>query len=202
MSWNNWDDRYQGDEYLFGTDAAAPMQALRDQLPDAGSALAVADGEGRNSVWLAQQGFDVTAFDYSNVGLEKARSLAQKAGVQVNFQQSDIDDWDWDAKPYDLVAAVFIQFAPPDMRARIFDGLIRATKPGGTLYLLGYRPEQIGRGTGGPPHASHMYTEDMLRRAFATFDIDILRGWEEDVDEGPGHRGQSALIEMLARKPG
>lgn len=202
MSWNDWDDRYQGEEYLFGTAAAVPLQALRDRLPDAGSALAVADGEGRNSVWLARQGFDVTAFDYSTVAIEKARALARQAGVSVDFRQSDIEGWDWGAAGYDLVAAIFIQFAPPDMRSRIFDGLIRATAPGGTLYILGYRPEQVGRGTGGPPHVSHMYTGEILRDAFGALDIEILRGWEEDVDEGPGHRGPSALIEMLARKPG
>lgn len=201
MNWNSWNDRYEADGYLFGTEPAAPLKAIRPRLPERGTALAVADGEGRNSVWLAQLGFDVTAFDYSEVGVEKARALADRAGAKVDFHVADITAWDWDAKRYDLVVGSFIQFMPPAMRAPALDGLIRAVAPGGTLYLLGYRPEQVGRGTGGPPEVSHMYTEDLLRSSFGTLDIEVLRSWEEFVDEGPGHHGQSALIEMLARKP-
>lgn len=198
---NFWDQRYDTPDYLFGTEPAAPLKAIRARLPKGGRALCVADGEGRNSVWLARQGFTVTAFDYAPNALAKARRLAEKQGVAVDLHQGDILAWDWDAPGYDLVAAIFIQFTPPPERARVFAGLIRALAPGGTLYLLGYTPEQVGRGTGGPPDPANMYTETLLNDAFAALDIALLRRFEADLDEGAGHSGPSALIEMLARKP-
>lgn len=197
-----WDTRYgASDDYVFGILPARPLVAIRGLLPEGRRALAIADGEGRNSVWLAEQGFQVTAFDASLVGLDKARALASKRGVTVDYRRSDIATWDWDARPYDLVVGVFFQFLPPDDRARVFAGINRAVAPGGTLYMLGYTPEQIARGTGGPPDPRHMYTEDLLRDAFAGLDIRRLRSWDEDLDEGHGHKGPSALIELLARRP-
>jgi len=196
-----WDTRYGGtDDYVFGTAPAAPLQRIRDHLPASGRALAIADGEGRNSVWLAEQGFDVTAFDASPVGLAKARGLAEQRGVTIDFHAAEIGAWDWDAPGYDLVAGIFFQFLSPIARAETFAGLKRALAPGGTLYILGYRPEQVGRGTGGPPDVENMYTEDLLREAFGVLDILRLESWDEDLDEGTGHKGSSALIELLARK--
>ena len=197
-----WDDRYAADDgFVFGSAPARPLERIRDRLPENGRAMSIADGEGRNSVWLAEQGFDVTAFDASSVGLDKARKLAGDRGVSVAYHLSDIEAWDWDAAPYDLVVGIFFQFLPPDARARVFAGLNRAIAPGGTLYLLGYTPEQTTRGTGGHPDPRHMYTEDLLGNAFAGLEILSLRRWDEDLDEGRGHKGSSALIELLARRP-
>lgn len=196
-----WNGRYEGDGYLFGTDPAAPLEAIATKLPTTGDALCLADGEGRNSVWLAKRGLQVTAFDFAENALEKARKLAAKAHADVTFHQGDITNWDWDARTYDLVAGVFFQFLPPPERALVFDGICRAIAPGGTLYILGYRPEQIGRGTGGPPYPENTYTEALLRDDFGALDIEVLRSWDEDLSEGHGHSGPSALIELLATKP-
>jgi SAM-dependent methyltransferase len=164
-------------------------------------ALCIADGEGRNSVWLAQQGLDVTAFDFSPVAVSKARALAGEAGVQVDYRQSDIFAWDWKRQAYDVVVAIFFQFASPPQRAAIFSGLQQALAPGGLLLLHGYRPEQIAYGTGGPSQPENMYTEALLRDAFAALDILELRSYDAEVDEGSGHVGMSALIDLIARKP-
>jgi hypothetical protein len=196
-----WNGRYEGDGYLFGVEPAAPLAAIADNLPKAGRALCLADGEGRNSVFLAKQGLRVTAFDFAENALVKARKLAADAKADVIFHQADITQWDWTAPGYDLVAGVFFQFLPPDMRAHVFHGIIQSLNPGGTLYILGYRPEQIGRGTGGPPYPENTYTEDLLAEAFEALDIRTLRGWDEDLNEGRGHNGPSALIELLATKP-
>lgn len=196
-----WNGRYDGDNYLFGTDPAAPLAAVADKLPKSGRALCLADGEGRNSVFLASQGLSVTAFDFAENALVKARKLAKKAQADVTFHQADITAWDWRAQPYDLVVGVFFQFLPPDLRAQVFDGIRQSLAPGGTLYILGYRPEQIGRGTGGPPHRENTYTEDLLKAAFGSLEIQILRSWDEDLSEGRGHSGPSALIELLATMP-
>ena len=197
-----WNGRYEGDGYLFGTDPAAPLALIAEQLPKKGRALCLADGEGRNSVFLAQRGLSVTAFDFAENALIKARQLAKDANADVTFHQADITKWDWAAPGYDLVAGIFFQFLPPDLRAQVFNGILQSLKPGGTLYILGYRPEQIGRGTGGPPHRENTYTENLLRDAFASLEIHTLRSWDEDLNEGRGHNGPSALIELLATKPG
>jgi SAM-dependent methyltransferase len=195
-----WNKRFEAEGYIFGTE---PNVWLREHPPawQPGSrVLSVADGEGRNSVWLAGQGLIVDAFDISEVGVNKARKLAEAAGVAVNFSVSDCDSWPWPVDSYDGIAAIFVQFADPDMRARLFANMIQALKPGGILILQGYTPKQLEYKTGGPPLVSHLYTLDMLRGAFAAMEILELREYEDELTEGAQHRGRSALVGMVARK--
>lgn len=196
-----WDERFAAEGYLFGTEPTAFLAAQAGLLSPGQRALAVADGEGRNSVWLAGQGLKVTAFDASPVGVAKARRLAEARGVTVDFHIADIDAWDWDAEPFDVVAAIFIQFSPPAQRARVFAGLRRAVRPGGLLLLHGYRPEQLAYGTGGPPDAANMYDEALLRGAFGDWEILHLAAYDTEIREGAGHAGMSALIDLVARRP-
>ncbi len=196
-----WNERFSADEYLFGTAPNAFLAAQQHRLRPGMTALAVADGEGRNGVWLAQQGLAVTAFDFSPVGLDKARRLAARAGVMVDHHLADVAQWDWDAQAFDVVVAIFIQFAAPALRQRIFEGIMRAMKPGGLLLLQGYTPKQVEYGTGGPPHAENMYTPELLRESFAALEILHLAEHDDVVDEGKGHSGHSALIDLVARRP-
>ena len=145
-----WDERYSESGYWFGTEPAAFLAAQRDVLEPGRSALVVADGEGRNSVFLAEQGLIVTAMDASPVGVEKARRFAAERNLSVDYHVADILEWDWDAASYDLVVGIFFQFLIPDDRTQVFDGLARAIAPGGRLLLHGYRPEQVDYATGGP----------------------------------------------------
>ncbi|HBQ36382.1 MAG TPA: SAM-dependent methyltransferase [Rhodobacteraceae bacterium] len=196
-----WNERYEQPGYLFGTE---PAQFLRDHSgylkPDA-KALAVADGEGRNSVFMAQAGLDVTAMDYSHIAIEKAKALAMAREVSVSFNEADINSWDWQENSFDLVVAIFIQFVGATIRDQIFNGIKRTLKPGGVLMLHGYTPEQIAFGTGGPSQAENMYTLEILERAFGGFEILELSAYQRDLDEGDGHCGKSALIDLVARKP-
>jgi len=197
----HWDARFAGEDYHFGT-APNIFLASQEALVRPGmSVLCVADGEGRNSVWLAKHGARVTAFDISPVGVEKAKRLAREAGVEVDYHLADINTWDWDAAQYDLVVVIFIQFLAPPERAKAFEGIARAVAPGGLLIMQGYRPKQVEYGTGGPPVPENLYTEALLREAFR--DLEILQLVEHDavLDEGPRHRGMSALIDLVARKP-
>ena len=196
-----WDTRFGGDEYHFGTEPNSFVAAQAHLLKPGMTALSVADGEGRNSVWLAQQGLRVTAFDFSPVGVAKARRLAQTKGVEVDHREANILEWDWDARQYDLVAAIFIQFMGPADRARVFAGMLRALAPGGILLLQGYTPKQHEYGTGGPKQVENLYTEALLREAFAALEIVQLREHEEMIAEGDAHTGMSALIDLVARKP-
>lgn len=198
---NPWDDRYSNPGFLFGTDPARFLVVHAAHLKRGLTALAVADGEGRNSVYMAEKGVRVTAMDYSEVAIDKARGLAAARSAPVAFHQADLKDWDWDAAQYDLVVAIFIQFADPGFRAAIFDGMKRALKPGGTLLLHGYTPKQVDYGTGGPSNPDNMYTENMLQQAFGDMDVLECRAYEQEVQEGRGHSGLSALIDLVARKP-
>ena len=196
-----WDARYANDGYIFGT---APNRFLESQaglIQPGMRALAVADGEGRNGVWLAEQGVNVHAVDYSAVALDKARRLADQRGVTLELERVDLLDWAWPEAAYDLIVAIFIQFAAPPGRERLIDGIRRALKPGGLLILQGYTPKQIEFGTGGPPDAANMYTAGDLRRWFGDWQIELLREHESFVDEGSHHRGMSALVDFVAVKP-
>ncbi|MDH3662501.1 MAG: class I SAM-dependent methyltransferase [Alphaproteobacteria bacterium] len=195
-----WDERYSRDGYLFGTAPAAFLEAHAHLLKAGQSALAVADGEGRNSVFLAEKGLEVTAMDSSRVAVDKARRLADECDVSVGFHIADILNWGWTPGTYDVVLAVFIQFLSPNERPAAFEGMKRTLKKGGLLLLHGYRPEQVDYATGGPPCRENMYTEDLLRRAFGDLSIERLAAYDAVIQEGTGHAGQSALIDLVARK--
>lgn len=196
-----WDERYADDQYLFGTEPARFLTANAGLLKEGQSALVVADGEGRNSVYLAERGMKVTAMDASTVGLEKAKRLAADRGVSVEYQLADITQWTWQADTYDVVVAVFIQFLSPDQRAAVFEGMVKTLRPGGLLLLHGYRPEQLDYGTGGPPIAENLYTEELLAEAFSSLNVSRLASYDAEIEEGTGHVGMSALIDLVATKP-
>jgi len=198
---NRWNQRYDQENYLFGTAPNAFLARQADRLPAHGRVLAVADGDGRNGVWLAEKGLEVLSVDFSPVALAKAEKLAAQRGVVIETLETSLYDWAWPEAAFDVVAAIFFQFAEPSNRTLIFNGIKKTLKPGGLLLLEGYRPEQVDYGTGGPPQREHMYTEELLREAFGDFDIELLEGYDAEVDEGAGHSGISALIDLVARKP-
>jgi SAM-dependent methyltransferase len=195
-----WNRRFSEPGFLFGTEPNAWLREHAGVWQPGQRVLCVADGEGRNSVWLAAQGLVVEAFDIAETGVAKARQLAAERGVQVDFQVADCDGFAWPAAAYDGIAAIFIQFADPALRQRLFAHMVASLKPGGTLVLQGYTPQQLEYRTGGPPVASHLYTEPMLREAFAALDVVELREYEAEIHEGTGHAGRSALIGLVARK--
>lgn len=197
-----WSQRYRdaGEDYLFGIAPSRFLEAHKQFLNTGATALSVADGEGRNSVWLARRGLHVQAFDVADQGVAKARRLAAEQGVQVDYAVADCDGYAWPQGSCDGVAAIFVQFADPALRERLFAHIVASLRPGGTLVLQGYTPRQLVYRTGGPPLASHLYTADLLRRAFAELDILVLDEYEADLAEGTGHKGRSALIGLVARK--
>ena len=198
---NPWDKRFERDEYIFGKKPANALVKLEHHLVPKGRTLVVADGEGRNSVYLASRGFDVTATDYSTVGLAKAKALAEEHNVSVNYLFEDIFDRDWSSRQYDNVVAIFIQFVPPSHMRSVLQELSTATKPGGTLLLHGYTPQQVTFGTGGPTNTEHMYTQAMLREIYQDLNIIVCEEYIADLDEGLGHSGRSALIDFIGKRP-
>ncbi len=202
-----WSKRYSdaGQDYLFGTEPNRFLARREQLLQDGRNAISIADGEGRNSVWLAELGLDVTAIEISAVAIEKARHLAAARKVAVRFMQADMLAPGWPPidmqAAFDWVVGIFIQFVGPEWRERQFDVMKQLTRPGGRILLQGYTPKQLDYRTGGPSAVENLYTEEILREAFADWKIEELVEYEDTIAEGSGHVGHSALIGMVARKP-
>jgi SAM-dependent methyltransferase len=196
----HWEESYAASEYLYGTEPNAFLKAQANLLPKTGKALAVADGEGRNGVWLAEQGLDVLSVDFSPKAQAKAKTLAERRGVAVRFVQADLTAWDWPTAEFDVVAVVFIQFCAPPERRRIFAGIRQALKPGGLLLLQGYRVEQIAYATGGPSEVENLYSEAMLREEFGGFGKLDVRVHDSIVSEGSRHSGMAAVVDLVGWK--
>jgi cyclopropane fatty-acyl-phospholipid synthase-like methyltransferase len=197
-----WNARFAGAEYHFGRAPNAFLAREASRLHPGQSVLCVADGEGRNGVFLAKRGLDVTAFDIAGNGVAKARALAAEHAASIDVREVDIRAWDWDARTYDAVVAIFIQFLTPEERPEVFRGMQRAVRAGGLMLLEGYRPEQIGYGTGGPGKPGHLYTRAWLEETFRGWEMLRLDAYDAEIHEGGGHAGMSALIDLVARKPG
>ena len=204
---SRWDIRYReaGERYLFGTEANHYLVRHAPLMQAGQTALAVADGEGRNSVWLAAQRLEVTAVELSAVAVKKTRRLARERQVIVNIEIADMMAADWPPSrllnTHDWVIGIFIQFVGPAERVKQFADMKLLTRSGGRILLHGYTSKQLDYRTGGPSAVENLYTETMLREAFADWDIEELTEYEEEVAEGTGHKGRSALIGLIARKP-
>lgn len=202
-----WNNRYQdiGDEYLFGTEPNHFLASKASLFTANQKALSLGDGEGRNSVWLAWKGLDVTAVEISPISVNKARKLAEKQGVNLHLIQTDMLLHDWNAaelnNSFDWVIGIFIQFTGPEGRKIQFDTMKALARSGGRILLHGYTPKQLKYRTGGPSAIENLYTQEMLQDAFADWAIEEIVEYEDVISEGQGHNGQSALISMIARKP-
>ncbi|WP_375257248.1 SAM-dependent methyltransferase [Citreimonas sp.] len=193
-----WETRFGREDYHFGTEPNAFLADQADRLPASGRALAIADGEGRNGVWLAGQGLEVLSQDFSPAAQAKARRLAEARGVALRFERSDLRARDWEDAEYDVVAGIFFQFLTPEERAPVFAAMKRALKPGGLLLIEGYGPRQMEYRTGGPGKPEHLYTPALLRDAFGDMAQCDIRDHDAQVEEGAGHSGLSHLVDLVA----
>lgn len=193
-----WNERYAAAAGpLFGAGPNTWLAERAGLIPPGGPVLCVADGDGRNSVWLAQRGHRVAGFDVADVAVAQAHARAAAAGVAVEFAVAGVEDYAWPVGSCSAVVAVFVQFAPPPLRAWMFQRMADALAPGGVLLLLGYSPKQLQYRTGGPPREDHLYTPALLREAFASLRIDELSEFEADLAEGRQHLGRSALVGLV-----
>ena len=195
-----WEARFAVPEYAFGKEPNEFLKSCKHLLPPSGRALAVADGEGRNGGWLAEQGLDVLAIDFSPSAQRKARALAAERHVDVTFVQADVHGWDYPQSAFDVVVEIFAQFSAPAERSRKWAGVRRALKSGGLLIIQGYTPKQLEYATGGPKQLENLYTRTMLERAFGDFRHLAIVEEERELREGASHAGMSALIGLTARK--
>jgi cyclopropane fatty-acyl-phospholipid synthase-like methyltransferase len=195
-----WETRFRTPGYQFGKEPNAFLKSQAHRLPAGGGALSVADGEGRNGVWLAERGLDVLAIDFSPTALEKSRELAAERGVRLRTEVADVTSWRWPTNAFDVVVAIFIQVVTPAERSTFFANLKNALKPGGLLLMQGYRLEQLTYRTGGPSDAERLYTRSLLQDGFGDMAELEIREHDSVISEGTAHVGMSALIDLVAKK--
>jgi len=196
----DWDARYAESGFAFGTE---PNDFLREQawrIPP-GPVLCLAEGEGRNAVWLAEQGYDVTAMDQSAVGLEKAKRLAGERGVRITTLVADLDNFDLAPEAWRGIVSIFAHVLP-DVRRRVHAQVPASLARGGVLLLEAYRPEQIGRGTGGPSDDERMMNLERLRAELPGLEWIVAREVDREVNEGHRHSGMASVVQVVARRHG
>ncbi len=197
---NPWDERYRSDDFYYGVEPNDILVQEAHRIRPGGRVLCLAEGEGRNAVWLAQQGFDVLGIDGSAVGLAKAERLAQTRGVRITTQVADLAEVDLCEDQWDAVVSIWCH-VPPALRRDLHQRVQRALVPGGVFILEAYHPRQLEYRTGGPPVAELMMTAKDLRSELGALQIEVLQEIERDVHEGPGHHGHSAVTQLIAVRP-
>lgn len=194
-----WEQRYGAEEYVYGTEPNDFLRAHLDTLPR-GDVLCVAEGEGRNSTFIASSGRTVQSVDLTHAGVEKTRRLAAARGVLVHAVTADLDTYDIGEQRWDAVVSIFAHM-PPAVRRSLHERIVVALRPGGVLLLEAYTPNQIGRGTGGPAVVEMTMTLEGLRAELQG--LEFVHGEEllREVVEGPGHTGLGAVVQVIGRKP-
>lgn len=193
-----WNLRYGDEEYFYGT---TPNDFLKENahLIPRGSVICVADGEGRNSVFLATTGRDVSSVDISDVGVAKTKKLASEKGVSVDAQVGDLADFDLGRNKWQGVISISAHL-PISLRQDLHLRVIDSLAPGGVVLLEAYTVDQIGRGTGGPQVPELLMSAESLSQEFASLEIIHLKELEREVVEGSGHTGLAAVVQLIARK--
>jgi len=194
-----WDDRYNTNEYIFGTDPNAFLVSVTDQIPK-GRVLCIAEGEGRNGVHLSRKGYDVTAVDGSSVALQKAEKLAESYGVKIKTITADLAEYQIKKNSWDAVIAIFCHL-PPDLRKEVHKQAVNGLRPGGVLVLEAYTPDQLDYETGGPGDVQLLMNLYKLKEEFEGLEFIIGREIVRDVIDGDQIVGKSAVVQILAKKP-
>lgn len=194
-----WDERYGSDEYAYGTE---PNDFLVKSLrgDTSGRALSIADGEGRNGVWLAKQGLEVHTFDGSRVGVTKALRLALSNKVTIDAVVDDMRTYEIAPSSFDVIVSIFAH-TDAETRRDLHRRVVRGLRPGGVVILEAYSPRQLSFATGGPKDESLLVTTDLLRDEFQGLDIEHLVEVERDVVEGSLHTGRASVVQLIARRP-
>lgn len=195
-----WDSRYSVAHYAYGTSPNDFLVEVHSKLPKKGKVLCLAEGEGRNAVFLAKQGHDVTAVDFSRVGLEKALRLAKEQGVTIETVHADLAEYALGERQWDAIVSIWAHLPKP-LRSVVHGNVVKGLKPGGAFVLEAYTPKQLEYKTGGPPTVELLMTLDALKQELAGLQLVIGREKVREVHEGKLHDGQSAVVQVLAIHP-
>ncbi len=196
---NKWDLKYSEEGFAYGTQPNDFLRQNLHQLPVGGRVLCLAEGEGRNSVFLAKQGFEVVAVDSSAVGLQKAQELARSEKVQITTIVADLAEFTVEEASYDAVISIFCHLPSP-VRQFAYAQVVKGLKKDGVLLLEGYTPAQLKNNTGGPPSKELLLTLEILKNDFASLNILHAIELERDIIEGRLHTGPGAVVQLIATK--
>lgn len=196
---NPWDERYAGPEYKYGAEPNAFLKTQASRILPKGRVLCLAEGEGRNGVYLAGLGHQVTAVDGSAVGLQKARRLAEHNGVKIETIHMDLKEFIIEPQAWDAIVCIFCHL-PPDLRKQVHHACVEGLRPGGVFLLEAYRPAQLENKTGGPPTADLMMTLASLREELSGLTFDHAAECDHDFKEGQGHKGAGAVVQVVGLK--
>ena len=194
-----WDTRYSTTEYMFGTEPNTFLVEVSGRIPPGGQVLSLAEGEGRNAVYLAARGYDVTGVDASRVGLEKAQRLAAERSLKITTVVADLAQFPIEPAGWDGIISIFCHLPPP-LRATLHRKVVAGLRPGGVFILEAYTPRQLTFKTGGPSHADLMPDLATLKVELAGLRLEHAAEVERDVLEGPGHFGRGAVVQILGVK--
>jgi len=197
---DRWNERYGGDGYAFGEEPNEFLVEHAGAFPT-GPVLCLAEGEGRNAVFLAGRGHAVTGVDLSPVGLAKATALAARRGVAVETVVGDLDVYPIEAGAWSGIVSIFAHL-PSAVRRGLHRRVVAGLAPGGVFLLEHYNPSQIGRGTGGPSDVDMLPTVTILRDELAGLAFEHAEELVREVVEGPFHTGIASVVQVVARKPG
>lgn len=194
-----WDSRYSEQDYYYGTEPNDFLHEEAGRIPAAGRVLCLAEGEGRNAVFLASLGHRVVAVDQSRVGLEKARHLATERGVVVETVTADLAELAIEPGGWDAIVSVWCH-VPAELRRDLHRRVVEGLRPGGVFLLEAYTPRQLEYGTGGPPDVRRLMTLAELRDELPGLELEVAREGEREVREGRGHLGLSHTVQVAARR--
>ena len=193
-----WDERFSEPGYAYGTDPNGFLTSVADRIPH-GNVLCLAEGEGRNAVYLAGLGYEVTAVDTSTVGLAKAKALASDRGVTIETVLADLDDYSIEPGAWQGIVSIYCHL-PPVVRAALHERCLRGLAPGGVLVLEGFTPRQLELGTGGPKNRELLMELEIIRQELPGLRLEIGREIEREVAEGKYHDGTASVVQILAVK--
>jgi len=199
MNKDFWDSRYDEEGFAYGTEANTFLTSFTDSFKAGQNVLVIGDGEGRNGVWLAQQGCSVVSVDSSKVGVEKAKQLASEKGVEIDAICADLTEWDWPESHFDYVVIIYVHF-PPEIKELLHDKVISTIKAGGQLIMESFSPDQLNYSSGGPPVLEMLYTAEMMKSDFKLLEIQQLEECVTELNEGKYHCGEGAVVRLVAQK--
>lgn len=196
-----WDQRYGQPGYVFGDQPNDFLRSVAGQIQPGGTVLCLGEGQGRNAVFLAEQGFAVTAMDVSAVGMARAAELAAARGVPLITEVADLNTYRIAPQSWDAIVSIFVHLPAP-LRRKIHNHVVGGLKPNGVFVLEAYTPEQLQFGTGGPSSVAVLARLAELRNELGDLTLEHAAELERDVVEGIGHTGHAAVVQILARKAG
>lgn len=195
---NSWHERFSAEEYVYGKEPNAFVVEAAKDLPK-GKVLCIAEGEGRNAVYLSSLGHDVTAWDYAQAGLDKTQQLANEKGVTVETELHDLADVEWKSEQWDAIVHIFGHL-PPDVMERTMAGVQQSLKVGGFYVSELYTKEQLRYGTGGPRDAAMLADPANILQKFNGYFIKHFYVGEVTREEGRLHTGQAHVMQCIFQK--